>query len=233
VTVEIHVRPTAEEAAREAAEHLARTAAAGGALALAGGSTPRRAYELAAAIEPDWRSASVWWGDERCVPPDDARSNYLLARRTLLSRLRHEPSVHRIRGELGAEEAAADYDRELDGVRLDLALLGIGPDGHTASLFPHAPTLAERNRHAVAAEPGLEPLVPRVTLTIPTFAAAGDVLFLVAGGEKADAVRRAFSGEPGPDSPASLVRSESGTTLVVLDADAAARLDAEARSTFK
>lgn len=233
MNLEIHVRPTADEAAREAAEQLARAAAGGGALALAGGSTPRRAYELAAEIEPDWRSASVWWGDERCVPPDDLRSNYLLAQRALLSRLRHEPAVHRIRGELGPDEAAADYDRELNGVTLDLVLLGIGPDGHTASLFPYAPALAERSRRAVPAEPGLEPFVPRVTLTVPTLSAAGEVLFLAAGAEKARAVRRAFGGDPGPDSPASLVRSESGTTLVVLDAEAAAGLDAESRSPFK
>ena len=233
MNLEIHVRPTAEEAAREAAERLARAAAAGGSLVLAGGSTPRSAYELAAAIEPDWRSASVWWGDERCVPPDDVRSNYLLAHKALLSRLRHEPAIHRIHGELGADAAAADYDRELNGVSLDLVLLGIGPDGHTASLFPHAPALEERARRAVPAEPGLEPFVPRVTLTIPTFSAAGEILFLVAGVEKARAVRRAFAGDPGPDSPASLVRSESGTTVVVLDADAAAGLDAETRSPFK
>ena len=100
-------------------------------------STPRR-------VEPDWRAVSLWWGDERCVPPDDERSNYGLARRTLLDRLERLPEVHRIRGELDPLEAARRYDEELAGVELDLLLLGLGPDGHIASLFPGSPQLAER-----------------------------------------------------------------------------------------
>ena len=227
MNVELVVQATAEEAARAAAERLARAASAGGAIALAGGSTPRRAYELAAAIEPNWSRTSVWWGDERCVPPDDARSNFRLARESLLSRLARPPAeVHRIRGELGPETAAEEYDGELAAVTLDLVLLGIGPDGHTASLFPNSPALEERDRRAIPAEPGLEPFVPRVTLTLPVLTAAREVLFLVAGGEKADAARRAFAAEPDPGTPASLVRSATGTTVAVLDAAAAAALDA-------
>jgi 6-phosphogluconolactonase len=222
MSVELAVHPTAEDAARDAAERLARVAAAGGAIALAGGSTPRRAYELAAKLEPDWSRASVWWGDERCVPPDDPRSNFLLAQQALLSALRAAPTVHRIRGELGVEEAAAAYDAELEGVRLDLVLLGIGPDGHTASLFPNAPTLDERVRRAVAAEPGLEPFVPRVTMTIPTLASAAEVVFLVAGTDKAEAAKRAFGDTPDPAVPSSLVRSAAGSTVAVLDSAAAA-----------
>jgi 6-phosphogluconolactonase len=222
MNVELVILPTAEEAAREAAERLAGVAAGGGAVALAGGSTPRRAYELAAAIEPDWSDASVWFGDERCVPPEDVRSNYLLAREALLSKLTAPPSVHRIRGELGPEAAAGEYDRELEGVSLGLVLLGIGPDGHTASLFPHAPALEERSRRAVAAEPGLDPFVPRVTMTLPMLASARAVVFLVTGAEKAGAATRAFRGDPDPATPASLVRSAAGSTLAILDSAAAA-----------
>ena len=94
---------------------------------LTGGSTPGRAYEHAAATCRTGARASVWWGDERCVPPDDERSNYGLAKRTLLDRLEQQPDVHRIRGELKPADAAAEYERELDGVRLDLLLLlGLG-----------------------------------------------------------------------------------------------------------
>ena len=130
----LEVCENAEAAAQAAARLLAEAAEASGDVALSGGSTPRRAYELAAAA--DWSRARVWWNDERCVPPDDERSNFRLARETLLDRLAAPPEIHRIRGELPPEEAAAAYDRELDGVVLDLTLQGVGPDGHTASLFP-------------------------------------------------------------------------------------------------
>ena len=219
MTVEIRVE---DDPARAAAELLAETAGASGHLALAGGSTPARAYELAAMLAPDWTGAHVWFGDERAVPPDDERSNHRLVRATLLDALARLPETHRIRGELGAEEAAALYDEELAGVTLDLALGGIGADGHTASLFPNAPALEERERRAVAAEPGLEPFVPRVTLTPPVFAAARLLVYLVTGESKAEAARRAFADEPSPDTPASLVRGVR--TLALLDAAAASRL---------
>ena len=132
------------------------------------------------------------------------------------------PEVHRIRGELPAEEAAARYDDELDGVTLDLALNGIGPDGHTASLFPGSPALEERERRAVAAEPGLEPFVQRVTMTPPMFAASELLVYLVTGSEKAEAVRRAFADEPSPATPASLIRGR--TTVALLDEASAALL---------
>ena len=224
MSVELVVVPTAEEAAREGAERLAGAAAAGGAIALAGGSTPRRVFELAAQIEPDWSRASVWWGDERCVPPDDPRSNYLMANDALISRLTRPPEIHRIRGELAPDAAADEYDAALAEVALDLVLLGLGPDGHTASLFPNAPTLDERSRRAVSAEAGLEPFVPRVTMTIPELASAAEVLFLVTGAEKADAVKRAFAGAPSPGTPSSLVRSAAGSTVAVLDSAAAVQL---------
>ena len=131
--VEIRV---VEEPAREAAGFLIEHARRGGHIALSGGSAPGPAYELAAQNHPDWTGAHVWFGDDRVVPPGDNRSNYRLVRTTLLDSLSRSPEVHRIRGERPAEEAAALYDEELDGVTLDLALNGIGPDGHTASLFP-------------------------------------------------------------------------------------------------
>ncbi len=210
-----------DDPARVVAEELAAAARRGEQIALTGGSTPRRAYELAAELEPDWSCATVWWGDERCVPPDDERSNFGLARATLLDRLERQPAVHRIRGEDAPQAAAAAYEEELRGVGLDLVLLGIGPDGHTASLFSHAPSLDERERLVVVAAPGLEPFVERVTLTIPALCAARVVLFLVTGAGKADAVRRAFADEPDPRTPASLVRGGE-QTLLVADAAAAA-----------
>jgi 6-phosphogluconolactonase len=224
-SVDILVVQTPEEAAARVAARLAATVRRGGQIVLAGGSTPRRAYELAAGLEPDWSRAGIWWGDERCVPPDDERSNFRLVRESLLESLGREPgAVHRIQGELGPEQAAALYDEELRSASLDLVLLGIGPDGHTASLFPNAPSLAERERLAVAADPGLDPRVPRVTLTIPALAAARELVFLAVGADKADAAQRAFAGEPTPATPSSLVRSAAGTTTAVLDGAAAALL---------
>jgi 6-phosphogluconolactonase len=177
---------------------------ANGHVVLTGGTTPGRAYELAAELRSDWSSAELWWGDERCVPP---------------------AAVHRIHGELGAERAADEYDRELEGVTLDFALLGLGPDGHAASLYPHAPGLAERERRAIPAEAKLEPLVDRVTMTIPVLESAPLVVFLVAGAEKADAVRRAFAEPPSESTPASLIRSKNGETVVILDPAAAQGLE--------
>jgi 6-phosphogluconolactonase len=220
--VELVVVPDERTAARETAERLAQAARNGSQVALSGGGTVGGAYELAAQLEPDWGAATLWWGDDRAVPPGDERSNYLLAKRTLLDRLEREPTVHRIRGELGAEAAADEYDRLLEGVELGLALNGIGPDGHTASLFPDAPALAERRRRTVAAEAKLEPFVPRVTMTPPMFATAEVLLFLVTGAGKAEAVRRAFAAEPSPGTPASLVRGRR--TVALLDEAAASRL---------
>ncbi len=210
-----------DDPAAEAAALLVEAARAGRQMALSGGSTPGRAFELAAAAEPDWGRAEVWWGDERAVPPDDGRSNFRLAREHLLDRLEREPTVHRVRGELGADAAAEAYEHELAGVTLDLALNGIGPDGHTGSLFPGSPWLDERERLVVAAEPGLEPLVPRITLTVAAFNAIPVVVFLATGETKADAVRRAFAEEPGPETPSSLVRGAE-RTIALLDGAAAA-----------
>ena len=216
MTVEIRV---VDDPAGDAAALLA---SASGHLALSGGSTVGRAYELAAALRPDWSGMHLWFGDDRAVPPDDERSNHRLVRAALLDRLSRLPEVHRVRGELGAEAAAARYDDELDGVTLHLALNGIGSDGHTASLFPNSRALEERERRAVAAEPGLEPFVARVTMTPPMFAGTELLVYLVTGAGKADAVRRAFAEEPSPDTPASLIRGRE--TLALLDPAAAGGL---------
>jgi 6-phosphogluconolactonase len=200
-------------------------AGATGHITLTGGTTPARAYELAAELKPDWSSNEVWWGDDRCVPPEHEWSNYGLAKRTLLDRIAVPPAaIHRIQGELGAERAADVYDRELEGVTLDLVLLGMGSDGHVASLYPHAPGLGERARRAIPAEAKLEPLVDRVTMTIPVLESAPLVLFFVAGAERADAVRRAFAEPPSEATPASLVRSRNGDTVAILDPAAAQKL---------
>jgi 6-phosphogluconolactonase len=193
-------------------------------VALCGGSTPGRAYELAAALEPEWSRAQVWFGDERAVPPEHEDSNFRLVREHLLDRLIGQPTVHRIRGELGAALAAEAYEEELRGTGLDLVLLGIGPDGHTASLFPHAPSLEAEARLVLAVDgppPEVGPPVERVTLTIPALATAATVVFLARGMEKADPVRRAFVELPDPGTPASLVRARSGDTRALLDYDAA------------
>lgn len=215
-----------EEVASFVADELMGAARAGSAIVLTGGTSPGRAYELAAEREPNWGRASLWWGDDRAVPPDDERSNFRLARQKLLDRISEAPrEVHRVHGELGAEAAAEAYDAELEGVRLDFVLLGIGPDGHAASLFPNQPTLEERSRRAIPAEAKLEPFVDRVTMTLPVLCSAPDVLFLVTGESKAEAVERAFGRPPSSETPASLIRSAQGRTRVVADTAATARLD--------
>jgi 6-phosphogluconolactonase len=220
--VDVQVFPDARVAAEAAGGMLAEAVDAGGHIVVSGGTSPRIAYERAAELRPDWTGVDLWWADERCVPPDDERSNYRLVADTLLTRLDRLPTVHRTLGELAPELAADDYDAALGGVTLSFALLGIGADGHTCSLFPGMPALDERGRRAVATEAGLEPFVPRVTLTIPAVSAAGLVVYLATGASKADAVLRAFERPPSPATPASLVRGES--TVALLDEEAAALL---------
>jgi 6-phosphogluconolactonase len=222
--LELVVHPDAGAAAAAVAALLAEAVEAGGSIVVSGGSTPRRAYELAAALDGDWGGVDLWFGDDRCVPAYDPLSNQLLIRETILDRIIVHPTVHAIPTELSPDEAAAAYDAELRGEPLDLVLLGIGADGHTASLFPGAPTLDVHDRLAVAAEPGLDPFVERVTLTIPALESGAHVVFLVVGEDKADAARRAFGDGPSKATPASLVRSRDGKTTVILDAAAASLL---------
>ena len=196
-----------DDPAAAVGELLAEQARAGGSIVLTGGSTPGSAYRRAAELQPDWGKVTLWWGDERCVPPDDGRSNYRLAKETLLDLLRVPPrAVHRIRGEAAPPEAAAELDAALAEVTLDFLLLGLGPDGHMASLFPGSPQLLVTDRRATDGPAGLEPRVHRVTFTVPTIQAAKRVVFLAAGEPKADAAARAFGAGITPDVPASLAR---------------------------
>jgi 6-phosphogluconolactonase len=223
VDVELRVSASPDAARRAAAEAIAEAAASGGHIALSGGSTPGPAYELAARLQRDWSRAQLWFADERCVPPEDERSNYRLVRERLLDRLERPPAgEHRIRGELRAGEAADLYDLELEGVTLELALLGIGPDGHTASLFPNDPALDEQTKRAA---PVARADVDRVTMTLPVLRGAASVAFLAVGADKADVIKRAFVDPPGPATPASLVRSAAGVTYAFLDRAAAASVE--------
>lgn len=225
-----------EDPAGEAAERLAEAASAGGHLVVSGGSTPRDAYQRLAGMDVAWGGTTLWFGDDRCVPPDHEHSNYRMTREALLDRLPgDQPAVERIEGELGPHEAADRYEARLresfgDGVpQFDLILNGLGPDAHTASLFPGDAALGERERLAVGVEtPGMAPLVSRVTLTLPVMNAARQVVFLVSGEDKAEAVARSFSGAADPSAPASLVQPDPGSLTVVLDPPAARLLEARA-----
>jgi 6-phosphogluconolactonase len=206
-------------------ELLAEQARAGGSIVLTGGSTPGNAYRRAAELEPDWSRVTLWWGDERCVPPDDERSNYRLAKETLLDPLAAQPAaIHRIRGEAPPGEAASELDDALAGVTLDFLLLGLGADGHMASLFPGSPQLDVTDRRATHGPAGLEPWVHRITFTVPTIQAAKRVVFLVSGAAKADAVAEAFGGDISPAFPASLSRLAPHVE-VFLDSAAGDKLD--------
>ncbi|HSD79214.1 MAG TPA: 6-phosphogluconolactonase [Solirubrobacteraceae bacterium] len=213
----------AEEAARRAAEVLA--AALDGARtvhgvahgALAGGSTPRRAYELLGALLGDWADVHLWFGDERCVGPDDADSNARMVREALDA---PGATVHRIRGELGAEAAAAAYGQELGETTLDVALLGLGEDGHTASLFPRRAEL-DAGGVAVPVHHAPKPPPDRVSLTLGKLNAARRIVLLVSGAGKAQALARVLAA-PDRATPASLL----DRAKLEIVADAAALGDA-------
>jgi 6-phosphogluconolactonase len=224
--VDITVAADAAEAARLVAERLAAQARVGGSIVLTGGSTPRHAYEIAAELERDWSQVELWWGDERCVPPSDARSNYGMAKAGLLDRLDGPPAaVHRMQGELGRDDAVAEYRHELNGVgAFDLVLLGLGPDGHVASLFPNFPTLDVTTRDVVGSESGYEPFVDRISLTLQRLCNTRELLFLATGEDKAEAVSRALADKPSHATPGSLARAAEGTTHAILDRAAAAKL---------
>jgi 6-phosphogluconolactonase len=227
----IDVRVVADPAA-EVADLLLDVACAGGHIALSGGSTPRRAYEIASQSDADLSAATLWLGDERIVPEDDERSNLRMVRTALTERLPEErrPRLMPVDTALGPDAAAAAYEtllRENVGnhPRLDLALMGLGPDGHTASLFPGMAALHENHRFAVGVpDAGMEPMVARVTLTLPLFNTAREVVFLVAGADKAAAVARAFGDPPDQSAPAAHVRPGAGKLMLVLDEPAAAEL---------
>lgn len=240
----VEVLPTPEavmHAAAErfvgAAEHAARERG-GFAVALAGGSTPDGLYRRLAG-EPyrnrvDWSLVQVFWGDERCVPPDDGASNYRMTREALLDRVPiPAANIHRIGGEDEPALAARDYEVTLreqfgtphgpprPGAGFDLVLLGLGADGHTASLFPGSAALLERERWVLAAR---GPVAPhwRVTLTPVVIQAAREAIFLVTGREKAPALHRALDGAGGSaDQPARVVLPLGGAVRWLVDSAAA------------
>src|SRR5918997_6659841 len=211
-----------DDPAAEVADLLIDVACAGGHVALSGGSTPKRAYELASESDADLSAATLWLGDERMVPEEDERSNLRMVREALTDRLPEErrPRLMPVDTALGPDAAAAAYEALLLETigrhpRLDLALMGLGPDGHTASLFPGKPAVAESKRFAVGVpEAGMEPMVPRVTLTLPLFNTAREVVFLVSGADKAPAVRRGLGTPADETAPAALVRPGAGTLLL-------------------
>jgi len=199
---------------------------AGGHVVLTGGSTPRVAYERAAEARPDWSGVHLWFTDERAVPPDHEHSNFRMVETALLSKI-EGATVHRMQGELGPHNGADAYEREVDefgppGGDFDLMLVGLGADAHICSLFPNDDALAVRDRRVTGVDvPGMAPLVPRITVTLPVVNAAKHVVFLVTGEEKAGPAAHAFSGRPDPRYPGSLVEGEP---TVIMDAAAAARL---------
>jgi 6-phosphogluconolactonase len=234
MTMQIEV---VEDPARACAAMMLGVAAGRGHIVLSGGSTPRAAYEAfvhaVEAVGVDVSGATMWFGDERCVPPDDDRSNYLMVREALLDPLGDHaaPAVVRMRGELDPFDAADEYERSLSESgpdEFDLLLLGIGPDGHCASLFPDQPTLNERSRLVVGVEEaGLEPYVPRISFTLAAIGRAKHVVFLASGESKAHAVAAAFGpgAAPDPHVPSSLVAPVARELTVLLDSAAAAGLE--------
>jgi 6-phosphogluconolactonase len=209
-------------------------------VAVSGGSTPTAAFELLADPGQPWRSRMPWdkldmyWVDERCVPPDNAESNYRMTREALLD---HVPlnagQIHRIEGELEPDVAASRYESELRNTfrlegaetpRFDLIGLGMGPDGHTASLFPHTEAIHEMSR-LVTANHVPQKDVWRVTLTWPVINHAASVFFLIAGAEKAEILKEVLTGPRDVERlPSQLIRPASGILTLILDKAAAALL---------
>jgi 6-phosphogluconolactonase len=210
---------------------------------LSGGSTPRALYQLLASDKfvsrIDWTRVEFFWGDERCVPPDHPESNYRMACESLLDRIHADSGrVHRMRGEDPPERAAADYETKLHGFfgvaaggpppAFDLVLLGMGGDGHTASLFPGTAALEERGLWVVSNRAGPNGM-PRLTLTFPVLNAAASAVFLVSGAEKAERVRQVLEHGPGADAlPASRIKPVRGQLEWMLDSAAASQLTAAA-----
>jgi 6-phosphogluconolactonase len=245
---EVKVYPDRASLARAAAEHFVTRASEAVAarglftVALSGGSTPRSTYALLASREfaprVDWPRVHVFWGDERCVPPDHTDSNYRMAREALLEKVPIPiENVHRIQGELPPDQAAAAYRAELEpflgaGGRFDLILLGMGADGHIASLFPGTAAIHERKERVVAHHVPRQGHRPdklgawRITLTPAVLNAAAHVTFLVSGAGKAERLRDVLEGPYQPDVlPAQNVSPTGGQLLWLVDAGAAAHLE--------
>lgn len=216
--------------------------------ALPGGSTPRRAYELLAAAphrdEVDWKRVHIFWVDERCVDAGHDQSNFRLAHQALLSHVPvPEEHIHRIEGELGPDKAAAKYEADIrrffrfsSGSSevpqmpvFDLIMLGVGTDGHVASLFPGSDALNERTRPVVPiAMPS--PQLSRVSLSLPVLDAARRILFLVSGGGKSAILAEILEGSSPTAYPAGLIRAPDGHVTWLVDDEAASRLAGPLRS---
>jgi 6-phosphogluconolactonase len=246
--VHLHLKVAANstEIARTAAdyitENIQRAVAARGLarVAISGGSTPRVVFELLAdptapyrAVIP-WQKLQLFWVDERCVPPTDADSNYRMTKAAMLDSIPLPPeNIHRMEGELDPEEAASRYEAtirnafRLEGAQtptFDLILLGLGPDGHTASLFPHTDGLNEMSR-IVMANHVPQKDVWRITLTWPVIVQGREVAFLMEGEEKAAMVQTVFAGTYDPEEwPAQLIRPATGNLTLLMDSAAAANL---------
>jgi 6-phosphogluconolactonase len=247
VTREIRIEPTVEAVALAAASEFTQQAAeavnARGlfAVALSGGSTPRALYSLLASDkyrnQVPWDKTHFFWGDERDVPLDHPDSNYRMADDAMLSKVPAPSSnVHRVRTEVGdAVAAAAQYEEELRKVfhipegefpRFDLVLLGMGPDGHTASLFPGTEALGEQHRLVVANR--VEKFGSyRITMTLPVLNNAACVMFLVTGEDKAQILKEVLEGEPGPY-PSQLIQPVNGRLLWLVEQNAASLLQSKA-----
>jgi len=231
-------RALAEYAARKFITLAAEAISRGGkfSAALSGGSTHQRMYTLLGkpgyASQIDWPKVHIYWGDERCVPAEHPDSNFAMTRQALLDRVGiPAENIHRIEGELEPALAAIRYEAELKATfgsqnfpRFDLVLLGLGEDGHTASLFPGSPALNEHERWVVNVEhiTPPPPLVRRITLTLPVLNAAAQVIFLVSGSSKAERLRQVLSDsrEPNP-LPAQLIIPANGNLLWLVDREAA------------
>jgi len=245
--VEYRVYDGADALSRAAAEHFLEAVQAAvrtkgvARIAISGGSTPKRTFELMAnpagkfAAAMPWAQIELYWVDERMVPPTDKDSNYRMTREALLDKVPLKPErIFRIEGELDPEQAAARYESairnhlRLEGAQgpvFDVLALGMGPDGHTASLFPHTQAINEMIRIAVANYVPQQKDSWRVTLTWPVINEARDVFFLIAGKDKAQPLHDVLLGKYDPEIlPSQLIQPRNGRLLMLLDKDAAALL---------
>jgi 6-phosphogluconolactonase len=222
----IEIFANAQELARGAAEYfVARSGEAVArkgffTVALSGGSTPKALYQLLVDLDVPWSQTHFFWSDERHVPPDHPDSNYRMAYEAMLARVPvPESNIHRVHGENpDAAEAANEYEQTL--LPLDLILLGLGTDGHTASIFPGSEVLNETKR--LVAAPWVEKFnAYRITMTLPLLNNGASVLFLVSGADKAGIVKEVIEGPK--QYPAQFVQPAHGQLLWMLDKDAAAK----------
>ena len=241
--MQIAIYPDSDTLSRDAAQYIVRLANEAVVshgrftIALSGGTTPRKLYGMLG-DEPyrsqiDWALVDIFWSDERCVPPDSEDSNYLLAQQVLLNKIPIPAAhIHRMPADAPDRDAASQaYTDEMRRVfatngipSFDLIQLGMGPEGHTASLFPHQASLHEQQRLVMPVSVP-KPPPPRLTFTPPILNAAHNVLFLVTGSDKADAVQAVLEGAYNPDEyPAQIVRPTHGEVVWMLDTKAASAL---------